>query len=367
MTRKKLINTALLVTNFMACVALFMAYRACNVDPVDNAWLPLFGLAYPVILIVNIIFIIIWWYRERRYIFISLISIIIGFSALSDFIQINFYEEPTADEYDFKVMSYNVKLFGFYEKNSEELRAGIFDFIVEEAPNVMCFQEFYHTDFKGGFITRDSLIQIQKAKNYHEKYTHVFRHKQNFGVVTMSEYPIINKGYIPFEGDMNNFCIYSDLLLPSNDTIRVFNAHMASIRFQKEDYKFIEGDNSEQAQSSVWGGTRILQRLQTAFLKRSDQTKVVLEHIKKSPYPTILAGDFNDSPVSYCYNQFRTELNDAFHARGAGIGNTYNGSFPSLRIDYTMYSDELDCKDFDVAKIDYSDHFPVVTKFKLNY
>jgi endonuclease/exonuclease/phosphatase family metal-dependent hydrolase len=57
-------------------------------------------------------------------------------------------------------------------------------------------------------------------------------------------------------------------------------------------------------------------------------------------------------------------LIDSFKEKGSGIGNTYNGAFPSFRIDYVMHSKELEALDYRTVKADLSDHLPVVVGFR---
>ena len=73
----------------------------------------------------------------------------------------------------------------------------------------------------------------------------------------------------------------------------------------------------------------------------------------------ILCGDLNDTPVSYCYRQFNSLLDDAFIASGNGIGTTYIGEIPSNRIDYIFYSPALGSANFTTHEVDYSDHKPI--------
>ena len=68
-------------------------------------------------------------------------------------------------------------------------------------------------------------------------------------------------------------------------------------------------------------------RLKYAFQKRAQQADQVSRHIQASPYPVIVCGDFNDTPVSYSYRTIRKDLQDAYTGSGRGIGNTYSGFF----------------------------------------
>ena len=54
------------------------------------------------------------------------------------------------------------------------------------------------------------------------------------------------------------------------------------------------------------------------------------------PYPIIVCGDFNDTPVSYTYNKIKGNLMDSFTISGVGIGDSYV-KIPMFRIDYIMY------------------------------
>ena len=108
----------------------------------------------------------------------------------------------------------------------------------------------------------------------------------------------------------------------------------------------------------------ISHRLKYAFRKRAHQADVLSDHIHTSPYPVIVCGDFNDTPVSYTYHKIRGDLVDAFIESGRGIGNTYSGMFPSYRIDYILHSRNLRSGGFETVRVDYSDHFPVSCLFE---
>jgi endonuclease/exonuclease/phosphatase family metal-dependent hydrolase len=68
-------------------------------------------------------------------------------------------------------------------------------------------------------------------------------------------------------------------------------------------------------------------RLRQAFVRRSRQVEIIVGHIRESPYPVIVTGDFNDTPVSYTYRSLRRQnLDDAFVRSGSGIGkHTFQG------------------------------------------
>jgi endonuclease/exonuclease/phosphatase family metal-dependent hydrolase len=75
----------------------------------------------------------------------------------------------------------------------------------------------------------------------------------------------------------------------------------------------------------------------------------------------VYCGDMNDVPMSYCYAQLRDMLDDAFVESGSGMGGTYIGALPSLRIDHILYSPTLESWDFHTLPEKLSDHHGVTT------
>ena len=356
-SRPGIVLKLFLLANILNSLALIGAYLATHISPNSFVYFSYFGLSYPIWLGLALLFIIFWIIFHRKYVWLSVITIFLGFSHLSHFYAINFSETPLMDKV--KVISYNVRIFNLYDlDNRVSKRNEVFDFLKEEDAGIYCFQEFYHQEGNGNFVTRDSMVKLLETPFYHERYTHELTNQRYFGVATFSKYPIINKGEIPFDNDPNNFCIYSDILV-NTDTIRVFNAHIGSLRFQDDDYRFFNEDAPEDLYHNNETGQRILRRLKVGFEKRALQAEKIAIEIEKSPYPIILCGDMNDTPVSYCYRQFNRLLNDAFVASGNGIGTTYIGEVPSNRIDYIFYSDDFRSNNFQTHDLECSDHKPI--------
>jgi endonuclease/exonuclease/phosphatase family metal-dependent hydrolase len=361
--KKSRLNLVLLTLNIGAVLALLLAYLATHIPPSSLGYVALFGLAYPFILGINLLFVAFWFFRKRKFMLISLAFILLGINHLTDFFQFSFSSEREEGHQYVKVISYNVNLFGYYEENKKTGRRNkIFDVLKREQADIICFQEFYHTDRNGVFETRDTLIKFLPTKYYHEKYTHATTGKQYFGVALFSKYPILSKGFVPFASDPNNFCIYADVKMGS-DTVRIYNAHLQSIRFKPEDYALVDGNKNQEELDN--GGKRIARRLKIAFVKREEQVSRIAESIKKCPYEIILTGDFNDTPVSYSYESLSDLLEDSFLEAGTGIGNTYIGVFPSFRIDYVLHSKGFHAIDYETLPEKFGDHHAVCTTLEI--
>ena len=104
--------------------------------------------------------------------------------------------------------------------------------------------------------------------------------------------------------------------------------------------------------------------LKRGFIRRSVQAQSLKAQIDHSPYSVIVAGDFNDTPVSYAYRKIRKGLNDAFVNSGYGAGFTYKGNYPANRIDYILFDNSLESRYFEILKVRFSDHYPVAAYFR---
>lgn len=310
-------------------------------------------------------YLILWIYKRKKIFILSLLTILIGWNYIGTYIQVNSKNKSQETEESaqaFRILSYNVRLFDLYEWNEKEDTQGeIFDFINSGQFDIICFQEYFTKN--SGRLTKRKIQKKLEGKYYtHIDYT-IENQNYNYGIATYSRFPIVNRGVINFRNSSNS-SIYTDVLI-NEDTIRVFNNHLQSIRFNKNNYSFITNSKALRDDERIREIKDISFRLRDAFIKRASQADILAKHIENSPYPVIVSGDFNDVPVSYTYKKMKKNLNDSFIEAGSGIGNTYMGKFPSFRIDFIFHSKELKCKKFDIPRIQLSDHYPVTSEFVL--
>ena len=224
------LHKVLLGLNILFGLFITFSYLSTYVNPNTTTLFAFFGLAYYLFLYTLIGFTIYWIIRKKKLYLWSLFFILLGFNHFNNFFQLNLFGTHVPEgEKSIKVMTYNVRLFDLYNwSDNKSTRDEIFTFLEKENADIMCFQEFYHQDNSSSFQTKDILLEKLDAKNIHEGYTHLLKKQQHFGVVTLSKFPIINKGEIKFSNDDNNNCIYSDIKI-NDDTVRVYNMHLASI------------------------------------------------------------------------------------------------------------------------------------------
>jgi hypothetical protein len=85
----KFATKVLLILNILSAAALLLSYLAPLVDPAKLGVPALFGLAYPYILLVNLIFTCFWLIRWRKEVFLSVAIILLGWNPLNNLIPIH--------------------------------------------------------------------------------------------------------------------------------------------------------------------------------------------------------------------------------------------------------------------------------------
>jgi endonuclease/exonuclease/phosphatase family metal-dependent hydrolase len=348
----------------LAALLLLGAYLAVHVPP-DRFWpFALLGMAYPYLLAVHLFLFLAWLLLRPKRALVPLAAVLIGWGHVSDTFRLwgRSSPRPHAGE-AVKVMSWNVRLFDLYNwSNNRFTRDRILDVIGQEQADILCVQEFYHEETPRGFMWRDTLLEGFGYRDLHDVYIHRTRHGHNFGIATFSRLPMVARGEVDFAERSNNQCIWTDILL-GRDTLRVYNAHLASIRFGDEDYRFVEELNTDTDRRALQrGGARIVRRLRDAFQRRREEVARIKAHMANSPHPVLYCGDLNDTPMSYSYHQLRKGLVDAFSRSGRGMGSTYIGRFPSFRIDHILHGPELVSWDMHTLPHELSDHRAITTR-----
>lgn len=364
---KKIISILLRIVYFTLLVALLLSYLSPYANPKQFWLFAFFGLAYPYLLIINVLFLIWWIIRWNKLYWLSLVCILMGWMNMKNLF--HFGGNSNNEKKGIKVLSYNVRLFDLYNwTQNKDTRNKIFTLLRNESADIVCLQEFFQGD-SGRFETLDTLIDVTHSKDQHIEYTFSRKKRDHWGIATFTKYPIVNKGAIKFKTRTNNICIFSDIKI-GEDTVRVYNLHLQSISFANADYRFVEAlkekSDTLDTEDIEIASKNILRRLKRAYIKRAAQTEKVIQHIDSCKYPVILCGDFNDTPFSFTYRSFSENLQDAFMESGSGIGSTYLGAFPSYRIDYIFYSKNFTSSGYEVLSEKLSDHYPARCYIYLN-
>jgi len=358
------IDKILLCINFFLCASLLLSYLAPITDPAKHWQFAFFGLAYPILLLLNVLFIVYWLLRKSTWALLPLICIAIGWNVLCNNVQLPFQSgsKPASGANVVRMMTYNVHEFKrFGSGNDISTKHDILQIIAAEQPDVIGMQEFYNRR-RGQYAMVDSIKTILKATDYYFVPLEASS-SEAIGMAMFSKYPIMAHGIIRLSEDSTseNQCLYIDVKKGSQ-TFRVYSVHLQSIRFDPKDYTYL--DNMPE-KTDMGSTKRLGSKLKLAFIKRSAQVFKIKDDAAKCPYPYIISGDFNDTPTSFAVNQMSKGLKNAFREKGSGLGRTYNGDFPNYQIDYIMASPAFDVASYQIIEKKLSDHYPVCSDLLL--
>ena len=340
------INRFIFYINIAVIVLTLLSFLAPHVNP--NSFWPIafLGLGYPVLLILNAGFILFWILVKPAYALASIICIGIGWKQLY-----NLYAFPsrTIDKSiqvknAVTVASYNISQLNRIKRLEGEQKENKFKdfqkFLQKHNPDILSLQE----------VSKLNIEEIRKllgnaSYSHHDNYT---------GII--SKYPIVKNGTIQDEKN-RTFAVWSDVK-KDEKTFRVYSVYLQSNRITDDTDKLIKSADFQKPKT--WERVKlILNKYKQAIQFRAEDIVLLKSHIRDSPNPVILAGDFNDVPHSYIYNQLCQGLFDTFHF-SRGMQSTYGGQIPLLRIDYILMSSEFKKGSFTRSLVEFSDHFPII-------
>ena len=326
----------------LVVVALFLTTLFVpSLDPPQHGEVSTLGLVAPIIYAMQAALTLYWIVRWRPFIAVVMVFVsLLGVFQLSLFYKLELrrvYSEPNLkpryDKKALKVMSYNVR--SFIDDNRERQLDSIVKIIKAVNPDILCLQEMGFSDIA------DSLLEPLKPMPHSLS-------RVNLSPAIYSRYPIIRASRMD---TLKNF-VWADIVIKKDknneDTIRVFNNHLHSTAIRRDDSNYIE--NHEYLEGDSLGKVHsMVKRLTENNRVRAEQADTLAALVATSPYPVIVCGDFNDTPVSYTYRTVARKLNDPYRKVGRGYSHTYRGFFDMLRIDYIFYSDEFEALSYEVV------------------
>ena len=335
---------------------LVLSYLSMYVNPAEAWFMTIFGLLFIVFFIVNLL-LLVWALRRHSGSFvIPLLALLPSIFLIGRYIQFSGHNEVTEDSVT--LVDFNVGKFSMYPSHSrlesvEACRDSVFAFLRSTGADIICLQEFRGP--KGAQV-KDYFSKVMPGYNV-EDYTHITG-RGYFGNIILSRFPIVGQGKFDFE-ESSNQAHYADLDI-GGEVLRVYNCHFESYSLSiprlvkaftsREDGKVQEAE----------------EKMRNSITRRPQQVDTVLDDIKDSPVESIVTGDFNDTPMSYTYQQLQRGKKDSFVEAGKGMGGTYSGLWPFIRIDYVLLPEKCDAQYHKVERKRFSDHYPIVTRLKIN-
>ena len=333
-----------------------------RIDPVSFPTLSCLGMAFPVFLIINLLFLFFWLVFKWRKVWIPVIGFLLAYIPISTYMPLN--PKQQVPDGSIKLLSYNVCTYSGAGRYNDVFDQ-IYNYIREQQADIVCLQEDVDTWRK--FV----IERYSKLYPYNDTTLIALTDSGTNCVGIHTRFPILRKERIYYPSRGNGSVAY--YLLRNQDTLLVINNHLECAKLTEQErsqYTHIlkgevKGDTAR-AESML-----LVDKLGKTAARRAPQAGAVHGYIEKHrQYPIIVCGDFNDTPISYARRIIADGLTDCFKESGWGIGLSYNQKGFWVRIDHILCSSEFTPYNCQIdSKNDLSDHYPMICwlKMKDNY
>ncbi len=300
------------------------------VPPKAFPWLNLLSLGFPVLVTVYLLLTLFWIISWKKRAFVFLLLGLLFFNATLRWIN---YRPVQQELSDFTVLSFNTR--GEKETIVNELKS----YLLSQQADVILLQE-----------NRGNKIEL---KGYS-------RGKAGSLTTLLTRHEIVDEQRISSDAGETGSCgTWTDIRIKGK-TYRFVNVYLHPFKFEKS-MVTMNGNNKEDEEKIK----NIIKRLMPTFKIHQEEVASIRKAVDASPYPVILAGDFNSVPNSYEYYHLGEGLKDAFTESGKGSATSFHDYKFPIRIDYIFASPSMKPLRYNVDRsVRISDHFPVIAGFR---
>lgn len=342
------------------------------ISPQKTTIFAYFGLGFPIILIVNIAYLILWIaFQKWKLAIITFIALCLCWKPISTYFafSVSKKEVPTNS---IKLLSYNVAAFDWKLSEKDLKENKCLEYIKDSGADIVCMQEYLvlKTNRTKSLKVDPTIKEILKDYPYYKVVNPTVKQSNYiYGLACFSKYPIVDSREISTGSTVNGSAVYR--INVNGKIISLINNHLESNRITSEDKALYRKlFKQEESTLAIFDDVarNIQSRLGIAYKKRSKQADLLAEQIKIERDETdglIVCGDFNDTPISYTYNTVKGNLKDAFLETGKGVGITYHENNFLFRIDFILHSENIKAHNFTIGKTKASDHYPVWTYLEM--
>lgn len=322
----------LLIIHLVILTLLISTFANAWIGPNYFSKLNLLSLGFPYLILAHLLLTLTWIIKKKKIAAIFILSTFIFYNPVRRWV--NFSPQNSnidSAKTDIKVLTYNVKYGSSGWNNVKK-------YIQDQNADIILVQE---KDTNRAL--RSDLVKYPS-------------------VILKTKHKILRQGDLINDASKGN-SFFADIDI-NGKIVRVVNVYLEPFRLNKN-MLGMEDENSDEKENNKIEA--LFSRLIPTFRTHEDQVKKIRKAVDNSPYPVILAGDFNSVPNSWEYYNLGKNLDDAFVKAGNGSSTSFHDYKFPLRIDYIFASSSIIPKSY---KVDYSvklsDHYPVIAEFLLN-
>lgn len=344
--------------NFATILLMVLAGYSDRLNPEQHPILSVLGMTFPVFLLVNLLFLFLWLTIKWKKAWIPIAGFAAAYVPITLFMPVNMRQE--VPEGAIKLISYNVCTYGGNYKYENGFDT-VFGYLERQKADIVCLQEDVDS------WRRYVFIKYAKIYPYNDT-TMLHNNAFTYNCVGIhTRFPIIRKERIWYPSNTNGSVAY--YLNTGKDTLLVINNHLEGTHLsesERNNYKRMLRGKMERDTAKA-ESMFLIEKLGNNNAKRAVQADIVHRYIEEHrQYPTIVCGDFNDTPISYARRTIAQGLTDCFQTTGRGLGLSYNQKGFYFRIDHILCSPDLQPYNCQVDdEMDASDHYPIICHLKM--
>lgn len=320
-----------LVLHLVLFILLLSTFTNAWIAPNHLGKLNLLSLSFPYLFLLHLLFTLIWVVRRKKIAVVFVLSTFLFYNPVRRWINFSPQKTASSQQKDIKVLTFNVKYGSAGWENVKK-------YITAQNADIILVQE------------KDTNQALRKDL---VKYP---------SVILKTKHKIVRQADL-FNDQSKGNSFYADIDI-NGKIVRVINVYLEPFRLNKNMLGMRDEHCGKEEKNKI---SALFSRLIPTFKTHEDQVKKIRKAVDRSPYPVIMAGDFNSVPNSWEYYNLGKGLDDAFVEAGNGSSTSFHDYKFPLRIDYIFTSKSIKSLSY---KVDYSvklsDHYPVIAEFLLN-
>lgn len=317
-------------------LSIAISFGALRINP-QTFWLAAVpGLLLPWLLVANLLGLLYWGLKQRW--------LLLGVSTFILLLGMDYWPRFGGWSAEEGLRLTTLNCHGFIHEGQPTDPLVVAAYFAGFESDIICLQEFPYTRREASMYT--------KAIREETGLRHSYRDKDG-GLAIFSRYPLSNAKAHFFANAANGY-LSADIETPTG-IIRVIDVHLQTNAIT--DMAREVSAHGDLQKTETWLTIRgMLGRYGRSARRRVPQIREILKLAIDSPHPVMLCGDFNEVPGSYVYRQINERYRDAFVDAGRGMGSTYAGPLPGLRIDYIFYNARWQAVHCKTKSVPFSDH-----------